>query len=227
MLQQTDRWGVKNWPGVLALALGLALAGSAWAQADDAAAPAEAAAETPADAPAAEQKTPREPLRAETPEACFEAAKTAFNDRDWRGFVDCVSPPRRDALIGQMAATFAMMAQAPEADPKVVELVRKHLPADFDPMQVLMSDDSDSELARLSKGMRNSQRFFAEAMETAFALEYPDPDKAATITELTELQVQDEKAHGMVHLAAPEREQPTTDRWNFERFDGAWYLTMQ
>ncbi|MEM9881694.1 MAG: hypothetical protein AAF800_02105 [Planctomycetota bacterium] len=180
----------------------------------------------------------------DSPEAVFAEAQTAFNQRDWAGFVGLVSPARRDELIGQMAVTFAFMAQQPGADPRVGAMVDAYLPRDVDPMDLMMtSDDPAAETIRLAKRIGRPQAFFAEAMEVAFALEHPDPDRAPRITEMNKVALDEEAqtAIGTITLEAPappaeaaDAESPDADglvtredTWSFARHEGSWYLTMR
>ncbi|MEM6457895.1 MAG: hypothetical protein AAF710_00725 [Planctomycetota bacterium] len=175
----------------------------------------------------------------DSPEAVFAEAQTAFNQRDWAGFVALVSPPRRDELIGQMAVTFAFMAQQPGADPRVGAMVDEYLPGDFDPTDLMTaSADPAAETVRLAKRIGRPQAFFAEAMEVAFALEHPDPDRTPRITEMNKVAIDEETqtAIGTIVLESPsppgegaEAESPVRreDTWSFERHGGSWYLTMR
>ncbi|MEO1235658.1 MAG: hypothetical protein AAFX76_02595, partial [Planctomycetota bacterium] len=93
-----------------------------------------------------------EPATYDSPEAVFAAAQTAFNARDWAGFVDLVSPARRNQLVGQTAIAFATIAQQPDADPAFKALVEEYLPRDLDPMQLAIESESpQADAERLAK----------------------------------------------------------------------------
>ena len=69
-----------------------------------------------------------------TPEATYEAARDAFNARDWEAFVSIVSPASRDEVIGQMALAMAAMAQQAGSEPRLRALVDEYLPRNLNPM---------------------------------------------------------------------------------------------
>lgn len=163
-----------------------------------------------------------------SPQAVFEQARKAYNDRDWIGFVETVSPGRRDELIGQFAVTFATIAQQPEADPRIVDVVERHVPKDLDPMDLLMaSQDTQAELIRLAKRMRDGQGFFAEAVSLAFALEFGEQADEVKLTNLADvvLDEQETTAVGKVTIETPDGSRE--DSWSFEKFEGQWYLSMK
>lgn len=201
------------------------LAGGTWsaqAQPTDA----ESAVEGGAGAP--EAPPPEADARAASPKDIFERAQAAYNGRDWIGFVETVSPGRRDELIGQFAVTFATMAQQPEADPRIADLVERHVPKDLDPMDLLMaSEDTQAELVRLARRMRDGQGFFAEAMSLAFDLEFGAEADEVKLVDLSEVVIDEPgtNAAGKVTVETPDG--PRDDTWTFEQHEGGWYLSMK
>ncbi len=158
----------------------------------------------------------------------FDQAAAAFNQRDWPSFVQCVSPPRRDELIGQTAIGFATLAQLAEADPRVQELVGRHLPRDLDPAALSMgSDDPRKDRIRLAQRLADPMGFFAEAMSLAFALQYGEAMDEVKVTTLQQLSFDEPLAHaaGEVTFAIPDAERQ--DFWTFEKYEEAWFLSMQ
>ncbi|MEL7087384.1 MAG: hypothetical protein AAGL98_02905 [Planctomycetota bacterium] len=163
-----------------------------------------------------------------SPQDAFDKARVAYNDRNWSVFVDTVSPGRRDELIGQFAVTFATIAQQPEADPRVAELVERHVPKDLDPMDLLMaSEDTQAELIRLARRMRDGKGFFAEAISLAFVLEFGPEADTVKLTELSDVVIDEPgtSAAGKVTVETPDG--PREDTWTFERYEGGWYLSMK
>ena len=162
------------------------------------------------------------------PQAVFALAQAAYNQRDWAGFVQTVSPGRRDELIGQFAATFAHLAHQPEADSRVVDLVQRHVPKDLNPMDLLVgSADPRKDLVHLARRMRDGEGFFAEAMSVAFAMEFGDQASEVKLVELASLAVGEagDNAIGKVVLQTPDGERE--DEWTFEKYEDAWYLSMK
>ncbi|MBB6430022.1 hypothetical protein [Algisphaera agarilytica] len=181
-----------------------------------------------------------------SPEAAYEAARDAFNDRDWEAFVATVSPARRDEIIGQMALALAAMAQQPGSDPRLGELVDNHLPRNFNPMDVMMSDNAEAETKRLAKRMGDPEGFFVDAMSLIFSMQYSktqlatsedagdnaDPaaeeDKQALdaeITAINDLTIEDDVATAVVTISTSTGDQ--LDPWTFDRYEGKWYLSMR
>ncbi|MEM7627319.1 MAG: hypothetical protein AAF333_17110 [Planctomycetota bacterium] len=162
------------------------------------------------------------------PQAVFERAQQAYNERDWVAFVDTVSPNRRDELIGQFAVVLTNLAQQPEADTRVVDLVERHVPKDLDPTDLMMgSDDPQAELVRLARRMRDGQGFFAEAMAVVFALEFGEEADDVKLVELTDVVIDEpgDNAVGKVTVLTPDGPRP--DVWTFEKFEDDWYLSMK
>ena len=158
----------------------------------------------------------------------YDRAAAAFNERDWPEFVDCVSPPRRDELVGQTAIGFATMAQMDGADPRVAELVAEHLPKDLDPVQLSMgSDDPRADRIRLAKRLADPMGFFAQAMSLAFALQYGDAMEEVKVTALQNLSFDPPHQHaaGEVTFAIPDAQRK--DFWTFEKLEDGWFLSMQ
>jgi len=187
----------------------------------------------------------------DTPELAFAAARDAFNAEDWDAFVDTVSPARRDEIIGQMAVALAGMAQQPGSDPRLGALVDEYLPRNFDPMDLMMSDNAQAETIRLAKRMGDPEGFFVEAMSLIFNMQYspaelaPAEDAAesdgdaqdtepageakqkldAQITAMDDLVIQDDRAETMVTITTSTGDQK--DQWTFEKYEGRWYLSMR
>ena len=213
------------WGGGVLMIAALGLAGFAGAQAAD-----ESAGTAPPPPPAA-PPAPADPATAEAEagvRVIFDQAAAAFNDRDWPTFVECVSPPRREELIGQTALGFATLAQQPGVDPRVVELVQTHLPKNLDPASLSMgSDDPRADRVRLAKRLADPMGFFAQAMSLAFALQYADAPEEVKLTTLENLSFDEEQEHaaGEVTFVMPEAERQ--DFWTFEKFEEAWFLSMQ
>lgn len=135
---------------------------------------AQAAAAQQADAPPAVE----EGAGYESPEAAFAAAQSAFNARDWSAFVECVTPAGRDELVGQFALAFASMAQQPGSDPRIAQLVEQYLPRDFDPTDIMLSDDAPAETVRLAKRIGKPEEFFVAAMSLIFQMQYGQDELA-------------------------------------------------
>lgn len=192
----------------------------------------------------------------ETPEAAFAAARDAFNARDWEAFVETVSPARRDEIIGQMAVAFAGMAKQPGSDPRLGVLVDEYLPRNFDPMDLMMSDDAQAQTIRLAKRMGDPEGFFVEAMSLVFSMQYstaelasaedsdaaedPDTDTAQEQSDAADetKQTLDAQITAMDELAIKEDRAEAivtittttgnqSDRWTFEQYEGRWYLSMR
>lgn len=181
----------------------------------------------PAQAPAAE--TPAGPTVYADPQAVFADAQTAFNARDWSAFLMTVSPPRRNQLIVGLAIPFATMAQDEMTDPRVKELVETYLPPGFDPLQTMVgSDDPEGESEKLARKIKNRKEFFNKAMDLAFSLEYDRPEMAPELTELRDLEIDEEAktASGTIVLVSEEVPE-STDQWLFEKVGDSWYITMQ
>ncbi|MEM9419948.1 MAG: hypothetical protein AAGA25_12980 [Planctomycetota bacterium] len=183
----------------------------------------------------------------DTPEAAYEAARDAFNDRDWEAFVATVSPARRDEIIGQMAVALAAMAQQPGGDPRLGQLVEKHLPRNFNPMDLMMSDNAEAESKLLVKRMGDPEGFFVDAMSLIFSMQYsktelatPEGEEAtepaaeegngkqtldAEITAMDELTIDEDTATAIVTITTSTGDQ--RDPWTFDRYEGKWYLSMR
>ncbi len=189
----------------------------------------------------------------DSPEAVYAAARDAFNAQDWDAFVATVSPARLNEVIGQMAVALAGMAQQPGSDPRLAVLVDEYLPRNFDPMQVMMSDDAQAQTILLGKRMGDPQGFFAEAMSLIFSMQYSPAELApaedqepatpeseaqagatpqdtkqpldAQITAMDELTIQENRAEAMVTITTSTGDQ--RDRWTFEQHEGRWYLSMR
>jgi len=184
--------------------------------------PAPAAAETAPEAEAAQA------VVYDTPEAVFAAAQAAFNERDWHLFFTCVALDRRDELVGEMAVTFASMAKQPGVDERIAALVEKHLPPDFDAMEVMLSSDNPrAEVVRLAQRMDDPEGFYADAMTLAIALRYGNAEDAVTITALSDLKFNEKKtaATGNVTITSPDSEEQQP--WAFERYEDSWFLAMK
>lgn len=121
----------------------------------------------------------------ESPEAAFAAAQAAFNARDWSAFVECVTPAGRDELVGQFALAFASMAQQPGSDPRVAQLVEAYLPRNFDPTDIMLSDDAQAETIRLAKRIGKPEAFFVAAMSLIFQMQYGQDELAEPETPAT------------------------------------------
>ena len=164
----------------------------------------------------------------ESPEAVYEAAKTAFNGRDWSGFLDLVSPERRDEIIGQTAMTFAFMAEQPEADPKVIEVVKEYLPDNVNATQLQMgTDDPKAERVRLAKRMGKPEEFFAAAMNLGLVLEHGDKAPEVQVVAMNDLETEEDgqSAKALAVVDTPDGQRKM--RWAFEQYKGYWYLSMQ
>lgn len=114
----------------------------------------------------------------ESPEMAFAAGQSAFNERDWEAFVDCVSPGRRDLMVGEMAVALAGMSQQPGSDPRVAALVEEYLPRGFDPMDIMLSEDAEAQTVKLAKRMGDPEAFFVEAMSLIFQMQYGQTELA-------------------------------------------------
>ncbi|MEM7626835.1 MAG: hypothetical protein AAF333_14670 [Planctomycetota bacterium] len=184
----------------------------------------------------------------DSPEAAYAAARDAFNAEDWDAFVATVSPARLDEVIGQMAVALAGMAQQPGSDPRLSALVDQYLPRNFDPMDLMMSDNAQAETIRLAKRMGDAQGFFVEAMSLIFSMQYSPAELApaedeelatledaadddtkqpldAQITAMDELTIEDNRAEAKVTITTSTGDQH--DRWTFEQHEGRWYLSMR
>ena len=188
----------------------------------------------------------------ESPEAVYEAARDAFNARDWEAFVGTVSPASRDEVIGQMALAIAAMAQQPGSDPRLGALVDEYLPRNFNPMDLMMSDNAEAETIRLAKRMGDPEGFFVDAMSLIFSMQYSPDELAgaedaeadaeeaageggaeddakqsldAEIRALDELTIDGETATGLVTITTSTGDK--RDPWTFEQHEGRWYLSMR
>jgi hypothetical protein len=165
----------------------------------------------------------------DSPEAVFETAKAAFNERDWVTFVDCVAPSRQMELVGTMAVAMAGYADRPGADARVKRLVDRHLPAGFDPAR-LQAEDGDPKAARvaLAERLDDPLGFFAEAMALAFIIEHGEDAEQVRVSELAELVVEEDgdAAEGRVVIAGGEGE-AKSDKWSFVREQEQWFLSME
>ena len=158
----------------------------------------------------------------------FDRASAAFNERDWPGFVECVSPARRDELVGQTAIGFATMAQMDGADPRVAELVAEHLPKDLDPAELSMgSDDPRADRIRLAKRLAEPMDFFARAMSLAFSLQYGEAMEQVKVTTLQNLSFDEPREHAAGEVTFQIPDDQRQDFWTFEKHEDAWYLSMQ
>jgi hypothetical protein len=185
-----------------------------------------------AEAPATDEDTPRtvvgEDPTLDRPEQVFEAAQGAFNARDWAGFLNLISPERRDEFIGQTAISFAFLAEQPGVDPRVVQVVEDYLPANVNASDLMMgSEDPQADRVRLAKRMGRPEAFFAEAMNLGLELEHGEQAGEVQVTELAELETAEngETAKGLAVMSTPDGERRM--RWDFEAFKGQWYLSMQ
>ncbi|MEM9914740.1 MAG: hypothetical protein AAF911_07260 [Planctomycetota bacterium] len=206
--------------------------------------------------PAAHAEEAEAPQGYDTPEATYEAARDAFNDRDWEAFVAIVSPASRDEVIGQMALAMAAMAQDPGSDPRLRALVDEYLPRNLNPMDLMMSDNAEAETIRLAKRIGDPEGFFVEAMSLIFAMQYSQ-DELATPEDATEEGTADSESTAGEGESDEEATQTldaeitalddltidgetatamvtiTTstgdqrDPWTFEQHEGKWYLSMR
>lgn len=124
------------------------------------------------------QEESETPAGYDTPEAAYVAARDAFNARDWKAFVETVSPAHRDEIIGQMAVALAGMAKQPGSDPRLGALVNEYLPRNFDPMDLMMSDNAQAETIRLAKRIGDPEGFFVDAMSLIFSMQYSKAELA-------------------------------------------------
>ncbi|MEM1107782.1 MAG: hypothetical protein AAGH99_03735 [Planctomycetota bacterium] len=182
----------------------------------------------------------------DSPEAAYAAARDAFNDRDWPAFVATVSPGRRAEIVGQMAVAMAGLASQPGSDPRIGELVEKHLPPDFDPMKLVMSEDAEAEIVGLAELIEDPEGFFTEAMSLIFSMQYQRKELAgandpvdteetdkddtkqsldAEIIGLEDLVIDGDTAEGAVTVETSAGNQ--TERWAFEKYKGRWYLSIR
>ena len=200
--------------GVLFVAVG-----SAGAQEAEAVAEASASSET-----AAEEAGET----AEGPQEVFDRAQEAYNDRDWPAFVECVSPGRRDELIGQFAVTLANLAQQPEADARIVDLVARHVPKDLDPMDLMLSsDDPQAELVRLARRMRDGEGFFAESMAVLLEVQFEEDAEQIKLLGMSDLVINEDGTEAVGKVTTQTPDEPREDTWTFEKHEGAWYLSMK
>lgn len=197
------------------------------------------------------------PAGYDTPEAAYVAARDAFNARDWEAFVATVSPAHRDEIIGQMAVALAGMAQQPGSDPRLRALVDEYLPRNFDPMDLMMSDNAQAETIRLAKRIGDPEGFFVSAMSLIFSMQYSKAELATTQDTDPAADGGDEPPAAESEDAADEAKQTldaeitaideltidgdiatalvtiTTstgdarDPWTFERHEDRWYLSMR
>lgn len=154
----------------------------------------------------------------DTPEAAYAAARDAFNARDWAAFVDCISPARRNEIIGQLALALANMAKQPGSDPRLTVLVDQYLPRNFDPMALMMSDNAQAETIRLAKRMGDPEGFFVDAMSLIFSMQFSTDELAPP--ETAETADSPETAEGQDQAAgdegAAETDQPKTQTLDAE-----------
>ena len=181
----------------------------------------------PAEPAAPAEDAAEETVVFETPEAVFDVAQAAFNEGDWKRFLACVAPDRRDEFIGEMAYTFASFARRADADPRVKKLVAEHLPKDFDPMDIMGSEDPRAEVIQLAKQMGDAEGFFAGAMTLANDLRFGDAEDAASITDVSEFTYSEDQktAQATVTITTPEGD--VTEPWSFKQHEAGWYLSMQ
>jgi hypothetical protein len=163
----------------------------------------------------------------ESPEAVFEAAQQSFNDREWRVFIECVTPKGRDELIGGLAMALGMQSQdeASEEGKAAKKIVEKHLPSDFNPMSVMMADDPEKEMGKIVNGIQDPEGFFAAALGLVFESQFPE----ARITGIADLEVAEDGETASAQVSLGQMDDPDNqqeDRWYFEKVGDAWFITM-
>ena len=182
--------------------------------------------------PAAVDADPVAPAGFTGPREAFDAAKAAFNERHWDGFLACVTPDQQAVMVGEMVAAFEMMRQRPGADARVADLMNRFFPRGI-PADALSADPAARRAATapLVAGLDQPAVFFGEATDLAMSLEHGARSSEVTVDALGDLRpvktadgASNRAVRAEVTLLLPEADAPRRDVWTFVVIDKRWYL---
>ncbi|MEE9404970.1 MAG: hypothetical protein V3V20_08750 [Algisphaera sp.] len=169
----------------------------------------------------------------ESPQEAFEAAKTAFNERQWDVFLSCVSPEQQMPLVGQMAFACEQLQSRPGMDERVGQLLDRFFPKGIDTAAYTTASgkmQSDA-FAELGQTLDDPAAFFGEATNLVMALEHGDQADQVQVGEIGDLQpyktadgASDHAVQAQVTLVRPDTETPRRDIWRFVSVEKRWFL---
>jgi len=187
---------------------------------------------TPQPAPAAADTAQDVAAGYAGPREAFDAAKAAFNDRRWDGFLATVTPDQQAAMVGEMVAAFEMMRRRPGADGRVADLVNRFFPRGV-PADALSQDAAArrSATADLVERLDDPSAFFGAATNLAMALEHGARSGEVAVETLGDLRpvktadgASDRAVRAEVTLKLPEADAPRRDVWTFVVVEKRWFL---
>lgn len=168
----------------------------------------------------------------DSPREAFEAAKGAFNERRWEGFLECVSPEQRSPMVGEMVAAFEVMRQRSGADPRVADLLSRFFPRGV-PADAVSNDPKTRRAATadLVTGLDDPAAFFGAATDLAMALEHGARSAEVVVDALGDLRpvktadgASDRAVRAEVTLRLPDTDAPRRDVWTFVVIEKRWFL---
>lgn len=166
------------------------------------------------------------------PREAFDAAKAAFNERRWDGFLACVTPDQQAVMVGEMVAAFEMMRQRPDADARVAELVSRFFPRGV-PAEAISHDPAarHAATAELVAQLESPAAFFGAATDLAMAIEHGSRSAEIRVDQLGDLRpvkirdgASNRAVQAEVTLRLPGIDTPRRDVWTFVIKDKRWFL---
>lgn len=156
-----------------------------------------------------------------TPEAAYNNAKQAVQDKNWRGLYNACDPEAVEVLIlgSMMGAGFATMSNK-DAKAELDEITKKHgLPENKAPMG---GGDMKAAAKEALKDVKDKPGLFADLM--AF-MEKHMKDQGGMKNEMTG-DIKDVKIEGETAKGTVTRADGKSSEIRFVRRNGLWYLSM-
>lgn len=183
-----------------------------------------------------------------SPEAVFEAAKEAAEEKDWEGFCECVTPESRDQFAGALLLGAVMMKgfsgmaalggpeKAQEAEEKlkpIIDVLEKH-GLDEDTLKNMNSEgrmtpgraDNDR-LQQVLAPVKNRNKFVADMMTAMQQLNTTGntiPSPMESDAKLEDVEINEDSATGSI--VQTRRGKERRDKIAFTKVDGGWKIDL-
>ena len=169
-----------------------------------------------------------------SPEAVFEAAKSAMADEDMEGFMNCLTPESQDLLAGSMVMLGTMMkglaalggedADAQQSVSKIGKVLEDHGLTEDAMKKMEGADESDpaSAMKRLVEPVKDKAAFVGDMFEVFSGME----DGAAVQKDfqfkgtLKDIKIDGDSASAVLEDGG------TSDPFHFKKVKGSWLIRL-